>query len=526
MAMKTSIQSKILKLIISAILFCSLLVGGIGYYCANDRIGKDAEERLALIGEKEALKISSTLENIEQYVKTFSYVALESLDNFDDLSKDSTRESHTQENLNFIHATIRNVSSAVAVYMRYNPQFTPPTSGIFMAKTSKTSDIQKQIPTDFSKYESTDIEHVGWYYIPVQSGAPIWMNPYENRNIDIYMISYVMPLFKFGKEIGVVGMDIDFRFLTTQISKIKLFKTGYAFLEDKNGNVTYHPTLKMGAKLEETPNLKVIRNDLRNGMKLVLVVPREEFNEERTELTLQIVSIAAVIILLFILISIYFARTITRPLLKLTEAANQMTTGNLDVSFDTNSKDEIGVLSRSFDAARIHIKEYLNYVKGIAYKDALTGVRNKAAFDNHVQELQQQVITNDIQDFGIILLDINGLKSINDSYGHGNGNKLLKNACQIICQTFAHSPVFRIGGDEFAVVLQGNDYINRGNLMNLLQLNMAKSEITGQSAWEKISLAAGFTVYRGINDSINAMLKRADEAMYQNKKEMKAEKQA
>lgn len=64
-------------------------------------------------------------------------------------------------------------------------------------------------------YDPDDLEHVGWYYIPVKNGAPMWMDPYLNENINIYMISYIVPLFaEDGTSIGIVGMDIDFSEIT------------------------------------------------------------------------------------------------------------------------------------------------------------------------------------------------------------------------------------------------------------------------------------------------------------------------
>ena len=67
--------------------------------------------------------------------------------------------------------------------------------------------------------------------------------------------------------------------------------------------------------------------------------------------------------------------------------------------------------------------------------------------------------------FAVAVFDINDLKQVNDLYGHQAGDKYIKDGCAIICNTFKHSPVFRIGGDEFAVVIQGSDYKNIDSIM-------------------------------------------------------------
>lgn len=523
--MKWSIRDKILALNVSALLFCTLIIGGVAVFYTNDFIESNTSVHLNDITEKEAAQISSRFQNVEQYVKTLNYVALENIESEATLTNDSLRQIHTQQNLNFIRSTIKNVSGVVAVYLRYNPKLTPPTSGIFMAKTGKERGIQKQVPTDFSKFDSDDVEHVGWYYIPVKSGKPLWMAPYENKNVDIYMISYVYPLFRFGKEIGVIGVDLDFGYLTSRIAELRPFQSGYAYLEYPDGKVAYHPDLKMGETFVDTTGYRLARSPLPNGMNLVLVASEKELNAAKDGLAHRITLFALVVVVMFILLSIRISRTITNPLAKLTSAARQMTEGNLDVSFDMNCKDEIGELGKSFSAAQSYIRKYLEYVSGIAYKDSLTGVRNKTAYDKFINDLKKRLELREVSSFGVVALDVNNLKKINDTYGHDSGSFLLQNACNLICKTYMHSPVFRVGGDEFIVVLFNNDYIHREALYAQLQANMAKSAAIAKNPWEKISIAAGMAIYDATkNDSISDVEKRADEAMYKNKKEMKAER--
>lgn len=517
--MKCSIRKKILLLNLSGLLLCALCIGGIGIYCASDFINNDETEHLNLQCEKNAVNINATLSSIEQYVKTLSYVSLAGINSLDDIKQANTRDSLTQVDLNFIHATIRNVSGAIAVYVRYNPKIAPPTSGIFMTRNSRKGEIKEEVPTDFSKYNPDDVEHVGWYYIPTNEGKPLWMSPYENKNIDVYMISYVVPLFRVNDEIGVVGVDIDFNYLISQITRIS-YKSGFAYLEDENGKIVYHPILAMGETAPEAVDKKIVRQPLINGMRLVLVVSNEEFNKSRTTLTRQLISFTLIFLALFAFLSHLVARGIIRPLSELTKAANQMTSGNLNVSFNTSASDEIGDLSRSFDSARKYIKEYLGYVKGIAYKDSLTGVKNKAAYDNFVNEINLKIKSGDIKEIGAVALDVNRLKQINDTYGHDHGNMLLINASKIICQTFDHSPVFRTGGDEFVVILMHEDYDHRDYLMKGLQECMARTETMDSAPWERVSIAAGLSTLAS-GDEFKDIVNRADAAMYKNKKDMK-----
>lgn len=166
---------------------------------------------MQLTGQKKTEEINSTIQKIEQSVDTLSEVAMSNFD-YDSFRQskdyaDTYTETVQQAVLDFANHT----NGAVTVYLRYNPNYSNPTSGVFAQRQSVDSELQCLTPTDFSMYDESDVEHVGWYYLPVQAKEAIWMSPYMNENINIYMISYVVPLFaEDGTSIGIVGMDIDF----------------------------------------------------------------------------------------------------------------------------------------------------------------------------------------------------------------------------------------------------------------------------------------------------------------------------
>ena len=154
----------------------------------------------------------------------------------------------------------------------------------------------------------------------------------------------------------------------------------------------------------------------------------------------------------------------------------------------------------------------------LAYQDALTHVKNKAWYDK-VEARVNEDIENDKARFGIIMCDLNNLKKINDNYGHEHGNDYLAGACHLICITFDHSPIFRVGGDEFVVLLERTDYNSREKLLEELQ-NIFEETSSDESKepWERYSVAMGMAIYDKENDKcMNDVFKRADELMYQNK---------
>ena len=104
----------------------------------------------------------------------------------------------------------------------------------------------------------------------------------------------------------------------------------------------------------------------------------------------------------------------------------------------------------------------------MANRDALTNVKNKRAYAQAEAELDRQIENAwkfGQPKFAVVVCDLNGLKQINDTHGHKAGDDFIRAACSIICNVFKHSPVFRIGGDEFAVLLNGADHEQRQKLM-------------------------------------------------------------
>ncbi|MBQ7564656.1 MAG: GGDEF domain-containing protein [Lachnospiraceae bacterium] len=126
--------------------------------------------------------------------------------------------------------------------------------------------------------------------------------------------------------------------------------------------------------------------------------------------------------------------------------------------------------------------------------------------------------------YGIAVIDLNFLKKINDTYGHDKGNISIVKLSRMVCSAFAHSPVFRIGGDEFAVILMEHDLQHIEELRTALEEALRISaESENLQPWERISAAIGYAVFDGERDhEVEDVFRRADENMYTRKKEMKA----
>ena len=158
-----------------------------------------------------------------------------------------------------------------------------------------------------------------------------------------------------------------------------------------------------------------------------------------------------------------------------------------------------------------------------ANTDALTGVKNRNAFELAKNRINVEIESGGNPEFAIVVCDVNGLKYINDNIGHDEGNKLLINSCRLICKTFKRSPVFRIGGDEFVAILRNDDYEARDEYIKGLMAQMT-AENYDPSDVTNVSFATGIADFEpGVDKDCDDVFKRADAVMYEHKKAIKGE---
>lgn len=265
---------------------------------------------------------------------------------------------------------------------------------------------------------------------------------------------------------------------------------------------------------------------LYNGMRLYAAVPVDEMEGDWRRLVWEIIAISAVILLSLSSFTLFYTGRITRPLQELTEAAERLDKGNYEFDLQYDKDDEVGRLTTTFRHLANHMKVHINDLNKRAYVDALTSVRNKGAFTDSVEKLQKRVDANSAgAEFAVGIFDCDDLKAVNDQYGHDKGDIYLKTSCRLICRVFQHSPVFRIGGDEFAVLFQNEDYRDRNELIRLFGMEEKKISEGSVPPWEQVHVTMGIAAYDPrLDRSVFDTIRRADKDMYARKRKRKGEK--
>ncbi len=237
----------------------------------------------------------------------------------------------------------------------------------------------------------------------------------------------------------------------------------------------------------------------------------------------------AYILFVFILIGI---RAKLKNSLSLIIIALIIITGQVANAIDGNINS--GYLSLCVAAVLLYIfiqnmfrhimMETINIEKDISSHDALTNVLSRLSYDTKIKEFDQK-IREDASNvsFAICECDLNNLKIINDTFGHDSGDAYIINCCKVICDIFKHSPVYRIGGDEFVAILQSDDYDNIELIKRLVHDTCVTEMIKPVPLSQKKSFAAGFAVFDSTTDHFfGDVMKRADIEMYQNKRMLKS----
>lgn len=453
----------------------------------------------------------------------------------------------------------KNTYGAISVYLALNPDTYGNQRGFFLTRLTHESNFTSAPMTDMSQYDPSDVEHVGWYYVPIEQGRPTWMQPYLNRNIDVWMISYVIPMYdKDGNVLGIVGMDLDFDLIVNSISN-GAFHSEHdsAVLFDGQGNLLFRKGFDVSDPFPEgMGNLDVMRSavlesatfdravdadwgegtyrvfarQLTNGMTLASIVPLSDMAKPMINRLLMSVAIALAILAISIIVVVVLSQTITRPLRELSKAATEISAGNLDVKIERKGNDEVDALAAAFQTmvSELHIR--MDQMNLMAFVDSLTNLGSRAAYSATVDTLEPE-IERGTADFTFALLDVNYLKVANDEHGHEAGDALLQDAASLCLEVFGKGHVFRFGGDEYAAVAPGTMHLPTSHWVKKIEeamaaFNEAQLDENGQYTrpyHTPLSVAWGIVAFDPtVHKSFNDVFAQADARMYECKKEQKS----
>lgn len=378
-----SIKARVLAAVIVCTLLTSLICGGVSIINSRKTVYQDSQKEMQYACTNQADALNAQMSRVEQSVNTAYNVALQQLTDVQAFKTDKAYvDAFNSIMEQMLYEIGGNTEGALTAYIRYNPEFTEPDSGVFWSRSSDAEKFEALVPTDFSMYDPDDLEHVGWYYIPVKNGKPTWMDPYLNSNINVYMVSYVIPIVMEGESIGIIGMDIAFDKFTATVDHATVFETGSAFLVDAGGNIAYHKEIEAGTAIAQAESSGVIAGALAdpaleglpvsytyqglekdmcyrtliNGMQYVLTAPESEMKSAASRITMLIMIGMLIAVAISVVIGVIMGLVITRPITQINDIVSK--TAQFDFSKNENSdrlcrrQDESGSMANSLREMR------------------------------------------------------------------------------------------------------------------------------------------------------------------------------
>ena len=184
-----------------------------------------------------------------------------------------------------------------------------------------------------------------------------------------------------------------------------------------------------------------------------------------------------------------------------------------DAKARSASEDDLNAVADKIRSLQKYMSVQIASVRSQAYRDALTGLKNRAAYLECIVELNEQIESH-VATFSVAMFDINGLKDINDRNGHERGDREIINAAEILKKSFDQDSIFRIGGDEFVVI------INRDGQSAKALMDNCQRLIRDQGYSDAyVIMSTGYAEFdRSHDKSYQDTFDRADRLMYENKK--------
>lgn len=441
----------------------------------------------------------------------------------------------------------------------------------------ETNDLGEGI-TVVDQFPDFDARKRPWYIKAQEVGAPTFSSIYSHFIFHEPTVTASYPIYDQERQlIGVFGVDYLLSWLGNTLGELSVGDFGQVFITDDTGLLI---ASSLGGKFYELvdnksqlilakdfdspliqaaltlPNegskLKDFKvdgeiyylgvegfHDFNMNWNIYVILAEDDFLAGMKSATKQTGLVMILSFVLFILLAVWIAKWVTKPILLLNQAANELTQGKWLGIIDDGREDELGELSRSFnimgkkltelvshlevevDLRTIELQERNEMLEGLSFLDGLTGIANRRKFDTALESSWQLAYRQQMP-LSLIMLDIDFFKNYNDTYGHQAGDDCLKAIASLLNKKARRLSdlVARYGGEEFVIIVQSPESLSkvvdfaediRKSVENLKIEHVA-------SPFKDVTLSLGIVYAIPTKDvSSIAFIERADKALYQAK---------
>lgn len=391
-----SLRTKITAVTISAIIITMIIATVFGVVAIRNIGRNSSEQSLRLLCEAGQKNLDTSLLDVEQDVHTISAYVESDLDGLDD----QKLQAHLDRVSDYFKKVLYKTNGIMTYYYRIDPYISQNVKGFWFVNTDGEGFQEHQV-TDITRYDTGDTSQLVWFTVPKSTGESVWLPPYITDNLDARVISYNTPVYLDDRFVGVIGIELDYTFLAEIIDNITLYGHGYAFINDAEGKLVYHPYMDV-ATMDTLPDVPegIVSEDaiahysfegvekmsvslpLCNGDRLNVSVPMNEINASWQRWIAMIIIAFGILLAAFIAFIMRFTGRITKPLQDLTRVAEQIGQGNYDHTLDYDGDDEIGVLTHTFSRVTTNLKKYIASLNNLTKQLSLQQESLTALLDN------------------------------------------------------------------------------------------------------------------------------------------------
>ena len=527
-----SLKRKVLAVCLAGMILMALCVGGISLWTISHLTYDYEIQNMNHIVDTKATIINDELLRSENVV---DYAANSVSREIKDPAK--LRDPEVQHRMaEFVDNDFQNAKTDLNIicsYYLYYPSAN--VSALWKASDDRDEHFYDVLERQRTENSRVIPRHVLSFAYLMDEGQASWTQPYYSTYLKRYIISYLSPVYKDGVMVAIIGVDLDFQaFIDRLYANPPEGEHGMIILSDATGTVEYSPEKPLVDKdihLKDTPS-KVTEagqtdrtmltytwagepsiagiKTLRNGMNFIDLRQIPQIYDRTRKAFIQMGFGLIAVCILASLLPLYIISRLSERLQLVIEAAKEVGEGNYDVKLHDTQPDDIGELSRNFQAMAEKVAAAQGNLTYMSQHDVLTGILNRMGLDKEVADWLK---AHPASHGALVSLDLDGFKFINDLHGHMAGDEALRTLAKDLLESFGHDQIIgRNGGDEFVVFMKDTEPEQAEKVIKAFSSKVKTFTYDGET--HAFSVSIGYTLYKGDGTSLSRLFHQSDTALY------------
>ena len=531
-----SLKRKVLAVCLAGMILMALCVGGISLWTISHLTYDYEIQNMNHIVDTKATIINDELLRSENIVNYAANSISRKISDPDQLRNPAFQQRLAQSvNHDFQDATTD--LHIICSYYLYYPSEN--ISALWKASRGHDSMFYDVLAQQRGESGQAAPRHVVAFAYLMDQGKAAWTQPYYSPYLNRYIISYLRPIYEGGVMVAIVGIDLDFQaFIDRLYANPPEGEHGMILLSDATGTVEYSPEKPLGmslvdkdihlvdtsdkvAEASQTDNTMVTYTwdgqqsiagikGLRNGMNFIDLRQVPKIYNRTHKAFMQMGMGLVAVCILASLLPLYMISRLSERLQLVIEAAKEVGEGNYDVKLHDMHPDDIGELSRNFQAMAEKVAAAQENLTYMSQHDALTGVLNRMGLDKEVADWLK---AHPASHGALVSLDLDGFKFINDLHGHMAGDEALRTLAKDLIESFGHEQIIgRNGGDEFVVFMKDTEPEQAEKVIKAFSNKVKTFTYDGET--HAFSVSIGYTIYKGDGIPLSRLFHQSDTALY------------